>query len=80
MDLFWVLLFIFLFFLLFLFVAFPFYSPPYLPLLIHPLLHLFLVCPLSGVLAPSVSLFCCFVALLCVCQFAIPFGAAADTR
>ena len=75
MDPSWVLLFIFLFFLLFLFVAFPFYSPPYLPLLIHPLLHLFLFCSFSGVLAPSVSVFVCFLftfffflsLMVCVC-------------
>ena len=34
----------------------------------------------SVVISPSVSTFCCFFVLLFVCQFAFPFGAAADSR
>ena len=81
---------LFFVFLLFLFVVFPFYSPPYLPLLIHPLPHLFLFCSFSGVFALSVSLFLCFLfyvfvfrsLMVCVCvwQFANPIGTAADSR
>ena len=58
---FWLLVFIFPFFLLFLFAAFICYLPPYLPLLIPSLPHLFIFCSVSGVLAFSVSLFVCFV-------------------
>ena len=45
---------------------FPSTRPPYLPLLIHPLPHLFPVCFFPAVISPSVSFFCCLFLFYCL--------------